>query len=414
VQNISYFCIVKRFKYILRWMACVIFMLLTSATTYAQTDSLLLQSMDSVDISLITCGPGQEAFTLYGHTAIRYNDKGRAQDLAINYGLFSFKQENFILRFMFGTADYEMGIVPFEVFMAEYKADKRDVREQILNLTHEEKWAITQAIDENYRPENRSYRYNYLYDNCSTRARDMITDHIRGSVAYAIKQQAAPSFRKMIHDWNEQERWARYGNDLLLGVKADAKTSNTDRQFLPDSLFKDFAQAVIIDNNGHQRPLVSTTRHLNSPSKTAVKSTSPFSPFGCSLAFLAFILLVCATEWKTKRLFWGADAFLMIISGFAGIILFLMIFSQQPTVNVNFQILVLCPLSLFFAIPVARSISKHRAHAYMKIGIALLILFMVLSFWQHYAEGMRIVALSLLIRIVWLHCYTTRKNKQNE
>ena len=81
-------------------------MLLTTVYTDAQTDNALLQSMDSVEIGLLTCGPGEEVYSLYGHTAIRYHDKGRDQDLAINYGIFSFKQKFFILRFVFGLTDY--------------------------------------------------------------------------------------------------------------------------------------------------------------------------------------------------------------------------------------------------------------------------------------------------------------------
>ena len=399
----------KRFNYILRCAWSVIFMLLTTVYANAQTDNALLQSMDSVEIGLLTCGPGEEVYSLYGHTAIRYHDKGRDQDLAINYGIFSFKQKFFILRFVFGLTDYEMGIIPFNAFVDEYQAAGRWITEQKLNLTREEKWAITQAIDENYRPENRVYRYNYFYDNCTPRARDMITDHIQGSVVYAVDTQTPATYRSMIRQWTASHPWASFGNDLLLGVKADAKTSYNARQFLPDSLMQDFAHAIVIDTHGHRRALVDSTFHiLNEPDPDGIMHSSLPMPITCALIFLLIVLIVCAIERGTKRIWWGFDALVMTLDGLAGLILFLMIFSKHPTVNLNFQILALCPLSLFFAYPTVKRLRNKQIHTYLPFWGALLLLFFVLGYWQSYAEGMFIVALSLLIRITWLY-YSCKK-----
>ncbi len=402
----------KRFSYILRYAWSVIFMLLTTAHVNAQTDSILLRSMDSVEIGLLTCGPGEEVYTLYGHTAIRYHDKGRNQDLAINYGMFSFKQKFFILRFVFGLTDYEMGIVPFQSFVNEYHAAGRWIIEQILNLTREEKWAITQAIDENYRPENRVYRYNYFYDNCTTRARNMITDHIQGNVVYAVNTQTPVTYRSMIHQWTASHPWASFGNDLLLGVKADTQTDYNARQFLPDSLMQDFANAIVIDTHGHRRALVDSTFHiLYEPDHDGIAHSSLPMPITCALIFLLIVLIVCAIERGTKRVWWPFDVLLMTLDGLAGLILFLMIFSKHPTVSLNFQILALCPLSIFFAYPTIKKLRSKQINPYLIFRSVLLLLFFVLGYWQNYAEGIYIVALSLLIRIAWLHYNCKKINK---
>ena len=402
----------KRFSYILRYAWGVIFMLLTTTHVNAQTDSILLRSMDSVEIGLLTCGPGEEVYTLYGHTAIRYHDKGRNQDLAINYGMFSFKQKFFILRFVFGLTDYEMGIVPFQSFVNEYHAAGRWIIEQILNLTREEKWAITQAIDENYRPENRAYRYNYFYDNCTTRARNMITDHIQGNVVYAVNTQMPVTYRSMIHQWTASHPWASFGNDLLLGVKADTQTDYNARQFLPDSLMQDFANAIVIDTHGHRRALVDSTFHiLYEPDHDGITHSSLPMPITCALIFLLIVLIVCAIERGTKRVWWPFDVLLMTLDGLAGLILFLMIFSKHPTVSLNFQILALCPLSIFFAYPTIKKLRSKQINPYLIFRSVLLLLFFVLGYWQNYAESIYIVALSLLIRIAWLHYNCKKINK---
>ena len=206
----------KHLNIIFRACILAISLSLTGSTTAQNKPQTAIPAMDSVAISLITCGPGQEVYSLYGHTAIRFHDKARGQDIAINYGMFSFHQKFFILRFVFGLTDYEMGIAPFDYFLEAYKQEGRWVREQTLNLTNEEKWAISQAIDENYRPENRVYRYNYFYDNCTTRARDMIVSHLTGRVHYEDEGESHASFRSMLPQWHGYARWSRLGNDLLL------------------------------------------------------------------------------------------------------------------------------------------------------------------------------------------------------
>lgn len=410
MRNISYFCIVKHLIYLFRYIF-VLALVLSSAKTNAQTDSTILKSMDSVQISLLTCGPGTNVYSLYGHTAVRYHDLGRNQDVAVNYGMFSFQKDHFILRFVFGLTDYEMGIEDFTSFITEYGSRGRWVNEQILNLSREEKWAITQAIDINYRPENRVYRYNYFYDNCSTRARDLITDHIQGNVLYPENKNITSSYREMIHQWTINDRWSRFGNDLLLGVKADSKTNNSQQQFLPDSLRANFEHAIVITHNGQRHPLVASSHYL--VAKTSQNTSSyTTTPMECMLLLFVATLLICLAEWRTKHIFWGYDLILLLITGLAGIILTAMIFSQHPTVSLNFQILLLSPLSLIFLYPTVKQLRKRKIHSYLKLWALLLCLFLALSFFQHYAEGMIILALSLLIRYGWLMFFSQKLTKQ--
>lgn len=244
----------KRFQYIFRSVILVIFITFVECYSQASQTSSNIYG-DSVKISLLTCGPGQEVYSYYGHTAIRFQDLRNHQDLVINYGMFSFQQKYFILRFVFGLTDYEMGIIPFESFYEEYKNEGRWVKEQILNLSPQDKENIALAIDKNYQPENRTYRYNYFYDNCTTRARDIIINNINGFVNFHGLEQETSSYRKEIHQWNSQHLWARWGNDLLLGYKADCPLSMEERQFLPDSLSFYFQHAVVKFNHNKVKNL---------------------------------------------------------------------------------------------------------------------------------------------------------------
>jgi hypothetical protein len=398
----------KRF-FSLLWALIALFV---SHSANAQpTDSALVAAplpTDSLEISLLTCSPHSEVYSLYGHTAIRVHDKASGSDIAVNYGLFDFNQPHFVLRFVFGLTDYSMGSVPFRYFEMEYRERGSSVTEQVLNLTHEEKVRILQALEANSR--NPIYRYNYFHDNCTTRARDMLLSHIDGEVKFTSAADSSATFRSMVHDWNEDSPWARFGNDILLGVGADKKTTREERQFLPDNLMKDFASATIVGDS--VRPLVLRTETVVPAGLQITEKGFPLRPWVCALILLAITLLVTWIEWRRHRIFWGYDLLLMVACGLAGLLLTAMIFSQHPTVSLNLQILLFNPIPLIFAIPVVRAAIRHKRHWWWKWSLGLLILFFIGSFFQHYAEGMLILALSLLGRD--LQAFFWMKDEKNE
>ena len=375
-----------------------------SPITASSQDNKPTQQADSIEISLLTCGPRQQVYSMYGHTAIRFLDRQSGRDLVVNYGMFSFDKPYFVLRFVFGLTDYEIGINTFELFSWEYGSTGCGVRQQVLNLTAQEKMAIAQAIDRNYEPQNRVYRYNFFYDNCTTRARDIIVNNLSGKVVYEASAQYPP-FRELIHLYNEEHRWARFGNDLLLGVKADSKTTFEQQQFLPERLCNDFEHAVIVNTDGTKRKLVSRSFWVLEPvskdinaEQTSLNALDIFSPRVCLGAFALLTLAVAVAERRRKRMIWVFDAVAMLLTGVCGLILFAMIFSQHPTVSLNLQILLLNPINLFMLYSVAKAARKNRIHWWTKTWSAMIILLFLGSFLQSYAEGMTIVALSLLLR----------------
>ena len=377
------------------------------------TDSMMISRMDSVEISLLTCSPHEAIYSLYGHTAIRINDQRNGEDLAVNYGLFSFEKPHFVLRFLFGLTDYEMGIEPFEAFCRQYRYYGSSVTQQVLNLTNEEKWNIVKAVNINYMPENSVYRYNYFYDNCTTRAVDMLTTHLADAhVVFEGEQQKYPSFREMVHGCLPHHPWNRFGNDMLLGVKADCKTTLREHQFLPANAMDDFRHAMIVGQDGSNRPLVLREEIVVPEGTQDIWKDFPLSPKDVFLIVLAITVLITLLEAYTKKVLWGYDALLMILCGLAGIVLFLMLFSQHPTVRVNLLLLLLNPLPLFFIWRMIRRVRKRLPDRQYAWWIILICLFFIGGIWQHYAEGIFLLASSLLIRNVWCllrqRKYTTR------
>ena len=353
--------------------------------------------MDSVEIGVLTCAPHEEIYSLYGHTAIRVHDLRNDADWVFNYGVFNFKTPHFALRFVFGLTDYELGIAPTSPFLQYYAEWGSEVTEQVLNLTSEEKQKITEALSINYRPENRIYRYNFFYDNCSTRPRDIIENNLDGKITYNPRTDYSPTYRELVRNHTSRHPWATFGNDLLLGVKADRKTTMREQEFLPENLRYDLDHATIT-RNGRQEPLVKERRQLVPPGVQIIEDDFPLSPTHCAILLLVISIVIFAYEYikkKTVRLF---DVLLMLLTGLAGLVLFVMIFSEHPTTSINLQILILNPLSLVFIWPVI----KGRRTIWFTLNMLFTMGFFVSSFWQDYAEGMEIVALCLLLRY-WRH-----------
>lgn len=357
------------------------------------------RALDSVEVSLLTCSPHDEIYSLYGHTAIRFQDKKQGLDLAVNYGVFSFKKPYFVLRFVFGLTDYEMGIQNFEDFCMEYRYYGAKVTEQVLNLTPEEKLAVYETLQKNSLPENRIYRYNYFYNNCTTKARDVLLGNIRGKVIFNNKVDDSMSFRKLIHQYNGDHPWARFGNDLLLGVKADAKTTRGEQEFLPANLMTDFSHAVIVRGKTSV-PLVKKTDTVVDETVQGEGNTGfcP-TPTMCFVILLVVSLAVSIVERMTGKLFWGFDAIVVSLCGIAGLILLAMVFSMHPTVSLNLQILILNPLFLYGAYSLLRN--RKDMKRYKKtwnILAAFVVAACFCAIFQQFAEGMIILALSLLLR----------------
>jgi len=348
---------------------------------------------DSIEIGLITCSPHEEIYSLYGHTAIRCHNLKTGADCVYNYGVFNFKAPHFVARFVFGLTDYELACYPFPPFCYEYQEWGSQVTEQVLNLSSEEKRSLLDALAHNARPENKTYRYNFFYDNCSTRPRNIIEDNLNGTVIYPQQQGEAPTFREMIHQQTRRHPWATFGNDILLGIMADRTTSVREQEFMPDRLRRDFATAMV-ERDGMRTPLVKETRIIVMPGVQVVEQEFPLTPLQCALVLLVVTLAVFVYEHLKRKTLYLFDAMLMTASGLLGCILFVMIFSQHPATSVNLQILVFNPLALVFLPQVVR---KRRTR-WFTVSLVCIVAFFIGAFWQDYAEGMEIVALCLLTR----------------
>lgn len=338
-------------------------------------------SSDSIRLSLLTCAPGEEIYSLFGHTAIRYEHPQRGIDVVFNYGLFSFNTPNFMFRFALGETDYQLGVTDYGRFAAEYEFDGRSVWQQTLNLDAKEKEKLITLLEENYRPENRIYRYNFFYDNCSTRARDKIEESIHGEVIYDLlltEGNEQKSFRDILHQYTKGHPWAQFGIDFCVGADADKPVTDRLTMFAPYYLMDYFATAKIESNNNESKPLVSRTDKIVIAEPTEPDTRWEITPLQASL--LLFILIAAATAYgiKKQQSLWVLDTALFAIAGIAGcVIAFLALFSQHPAVSANYLLFVFHPLHLLclpFFIYKERKRLKSRYHTLNCLVLTLFIL----------------------------------------
>lgn len=375
---------------------------------------------DDITVTVLTCSPGQLIYELYGHTAIRVVDHTLGTDVVFNYGVFDFRQENFEWRFLLGQTDYMVMPLPFGLFADEYIRRGSSIVSQQLNLTREEANELYNNLIENSRTENRTYRYNFLTNNCSTKVRDVIEQSVHGRVVY--KEQDKRTYRQSLQEWTVLYPWTEASEDLLLGATTDTLLDDHSAQFLPETLHSYLAEATIYDSVNNSRPLlIGDEVVLLQARDVPVSKDFPITPLQCGIIFVLVMLLILFVEYKTRHQFWFVDLLLMPGVGAAGtLVTFMFFFSEHPSVDANWQVWVLNPLPLICMPWVVKDAIQHKHCFYHYLNAAALSLFIVAMPWipQSFSVLTLPLAIGLLTRpisyIVNFQRLRTKKSKSRK
>ena len=356
-------------------------------------------------VSLLTCDPGDELYSAFGHNAVRVLDTSTGRDLVFNYGTFDFDTPNFYLKFARGKLDYMLSVSTYEQFILHYQYLQRNVREQVLDLSPEQANRAVQFLHENYEPQNRFYRYDFFFDNCATRIRDMIEMVLGDQLQWGETEEAADkSFRNLIDEYVYPLPWADFGIDLALGSVIDREASEREQQFLPDYMEKAFANASIV-GDGPSRPLVkssSTVLHIDAP----LSLGSLFNP---SLLFwliaIAGILLTFIGH-KKGRLFIGWDITLFGILGLVGwVIIFLWFFTDHSATAYNWNMLWAFPLHLVLVYGLMQNDAQDWVKKYLFFALIMAdaaVVFWILG-WQSFHPSVLPLLLIIILRTNYLY-----------
>lgn len=359
-------------------------------------------------ISLVTCAPGDDLYSIFGHTGIRLIDSARNIDVVFNYGTFDDSDPYFYLKFTRGIMRYSLSIWPYATFMEEYRYERRNVFEQVLALDCAGRQELARALFVNAQEANRYYDYQFHLDNCTTRARDMVTRYAGAPVRFNnILPAEHPSFRNLIHSYLDKGRqpWSKLAIDLLLGAHLDAIVTNEQAMFLPDYLAKGFDSAA-----AGAHPLVSQKRDLLAmPDKAPAASW--FAP---GIIFSALLIIVVALSLapspaaqKAVNIF---DRALFLLTGLLGVVMWLVWLTRVDNVcSNNWNTLWALPTHAAMAF-----VNRKRpwVKAYWQITSGLLVALFV--GWRWLPQEMNTALIPLLALLLIRSWQRVRKQQEHD
>ncbi len=359
---------------------------------------VLAQDSAHLRISLITCGPGapdDELYTTFGHTGIRIVDSSNMQDAVYNYGTFDEFEENFYLKFVKGRLRYYVSMENFKDFEDYYHAVNRSMTEQVLNLTNAEKKAVRNFLNNNIQLANRYYRYDFCFDNCTTRVRDIFKKNHDSDFTKNPAMPIGTTFRQAIYfclERNDQQ-WSKLGIDLLLGKPCDAVMTTEQMEFLPDNLMKN------IDSANPQ--FVLSKNNLYAVAKNNYK-VSFFSPLAVFTILLIVIIAISFLKNKFAQIFLqGFDGLFFFITGLTGILLiFMWFFTDHVMTKENFNLLWAWPTHTVIAFFI--NSKKQWVKKYVAFTASAMIIVLLAWFFlpQHLNSSLIVICLLLLFRSV--------------
>lgn len=346
-------------------------LLFLSVFSFAQEDTMRVPADTThMRISILTCGVGDELYSSFGHTGIRIIDSLHKTDEVYNYGTFDFSDPDFYSKFTLGKLLYYLDKSSYNDFLYVYVVEKRNVREQVLNFTADQKIATRAYLENNLRPEYRAYKYDFLFDNCATRVRDIFPkvlgpEFYFGDVLHGKKI----SYRSIINQYLSDKHWERFGINLLLGSKVDSIMTNEGTMFLPDFIHKGLVHAKYRGNH------IVSEDNLILDHKHVFKSSFSGPPLWTMIGLLvltALSFLVRSFHYLKAVL----RFLLLFITGLLGIfMLFMWIGTDHQSCSDNYNVLWAIPFNIIIAF------IAHKKRYWLKIyalaAISLLIVALI-------------------------------------
>ena len=347
-----------------------------------------LKLTESAQISVLTIGSGTNLNDAFGHNAFRIKDPSIDLDVAYGYGGYDFDTPNFYLKFAQGKLKYLITRHSFNDFYRTYVYFNRSIKEQVLNLTQEQKQALYGLLVENYKPENRGYLYDFFYDNCATRIRDVVQNATNNSVTFSTPEEEQKTFRSLIYEHVDKNSWGSFGIDVALGSVIDKTATPNEYMFLPTYIHEFFGGAML--SNGE--PLVSEHRVLYSAEEKKYSEGFIFSPLIILGLISLFILWITYRDYKKQQKSKWLDTTIFSITGLIGILLLLLWFATDHSGTAqNYNLLWAFPLNLILLAALIKTNAKPWVRRYIK----LLVIFIVLLIF-HWIMGIQVYAITLI------------------
>jgi len=371
------------------------FFLLAAYSGFCQIIPVL---SDSARISLITVAPGDETYSMFGHSALRVYDYRNRLDRCYNYGTFEFDQPNFLLKFCRGKLLYYLDIESYRGFEYGNLSDRRGMQEQLLHLDEAHKQRLFELLSVNAREDNRYYKYDFFYDNCSTRIRDIVQEAYFHEIDYdSTHLPMGTTMRQLLRPYMRPHPWTEFGIDLLLGLPADKRARPEDFMFLPDGMHEVFGHTMLAP--GVQLVQAEHTIPDTPLAREAFEPDFFQHPFWV-MCLVAVVGLLSMANPRTEHWF---DTLFWFMLGLVGLMITLLwVATDHSATKNNLNVLWALPTHLLFFW--RRNRSEFTQNYF--IGTAILAA-MTLLFWKWLPQEMPVAAIPLVglvvIKGLWRH-----------
>lgn len=408
------------FRREIRYILIILFVFSNVLSINALRRKAMFTSDDTLSVSLLTVSKGENIYEKFGHTGIRISVPSKNFDAVYHYGLFSFEEPHFIYRFIKGETNYMIGAMSYYDFMLMYAIRGSSVRELQLNLTNREANSLFYALCENLRPENQTYRYSFLYDNCATRPLEIIFRNIDGELVINSQDETLPTFRDLIHESTGKDSWATFGIDMLLDGETDSRIEIPNKPFLPHITERVFANAKIREEGNDTLRALALTPPVETLKAREKEPESDilriFTPLFTTTLLLIAVIIISIFEIKKVRHNRILDTIVAIFLGIFGtVVYFLLFFSEHPAVSANYNAFWLQPIWLLILPLIWTQRGKKFLYCYHFINFALLMLFAIIVFFIKQNINIAFIPLILIsiIRSITYIIVEVIKKRQN-
>lgn len=378
-----------------------------SITSFAQQ----LKLSPTSEVSVLTIGSGTLLNDSFGHNGFRITDKSYGIDIVYGYGEYDFNTPNFYLKFAQGKLNYLISSDSFQRFYRRYVNQNRTIREQVLNLTLVEKQNIFDYLQNNLKPENKRYLYDFFYDNCATKMRDIVEETSTRKINFNSPKNFKPkTFRELIGENVDANSWGSLGMDIAIGSVTDKQATPYEHMFLPKYIF-DFFESATIDST---EKLVKKTTILYQKREVSNSKNFLMSPLGIFGIIGIIMLLVTYFDFKKQKRSKWLDIILFVFTGFIGIGLLLLWFATDHSSTAqNYNLLWAFPINIFVIALLFKKKVKSWFVKYLKfliIMLCLLTLHWIIGI-QVFAIGLIPLLIALFIRYIYLVKYFSKSLK---
>ncbi len=351
---------------------------------------------NTAEISVLTIGAGSSLNDAFGHSAFRVKDPTKGYDMVFNYGVYNFQTPNFYLKFAQGKLNYLLGLNYYDDFYQAYVSQNRSIEEQVLNLSQTQKQKLYDYLLNNYKPENRAYLYDFFFDNCATKIKDVTQIALNNKVVFNTPEPFIPqTFRDLIYKNVKKNTWGSLGIDLALGAVIDQKASAEDYMFLPENIHAFFNFATVKPDN---TKLVKTDRVIFSKINHPISSSFTTSPLFILGLLGVFILYITFSDYKKQTQTKWLDIVLFVVTGVIGLVILLLWFAtDHKATHQNYNVLWAFVLNVFML----GQLLKHKPNAWFVKYLKLLIIMLCLL-TLHWLVGVQVFAISLIPFLVAL------------